>query len=60
MHLSRELLDSGWMAGLDNVIMGMIAASDRSISLDYSTEQVQIRCRYSEPNLTVNLWIMIP
>lgn len=48
------------MAGLDKVIMGAIAASDRSISLDYSTEQVQMRCRYSEPNLTVNLWITSP
>lgn len=37
------------MAGLDKVIMGAIAASDRSISLDYSAEQVQMRCRYSEP-----------
>lgn len=37
------------MAGLDKVIMGAIAAADRSISLDYSTEQVQMRCRYSEP-----------
>lgn len=48
------------MAGLDKVIMGTIAASDRSISLDYSTEQVEMRCRYSEPNLMVNLWITNP